>query len=151
MGPFCVLTVCFCIPQLRRHLFSQCWCVDVVAGESAADCASSHHQISAHVSFQMGHPVSQFRSKILSRQTAPWLYIPQVQRGLSFVWGCSGRNESRMIKLEASASASAFAKTRFASLPLVLQPATITLFQNAHYGKNISVTFSMTLWKLAEC
>ena len=105
--------------------FSQCWCVDVVAGESAADCASSHHQISAHVSFQMGHPVSQFRSKILSRQTAPWLYIPQVQRDLSFVWGSSGRNESWMIKLGASASASAFAKTRFASLPLLLQPATI--------------------------
>ena len=105
--------------------FSQCWCVDVVAGESAADCASSHQQISAHVSLQMSHPVSQFRSKILSKQTAPWLYIPQVQHDLSFVWGSSGRNESWMIKLGASASASAFAKTRFASLPLLLQPATI--------------------------
>ena len=106
--------------------FSQCWCVDVVAGESAADCASSHQQISAHVSLQMSHDLRSWDlCKILSKQTAPWLYIPQVQHDLSFVWGSSGRNESWMIKLGASASASAFAKTRFASLPLLLQPATI--------------------------
>ena len=79
--------------------FSQCWCVDVVAGESAADCASSHQQISAHVSLQMSHDLRSWDlCKILSKQTAPWLYIPQVQHDLSFVWGSSGRNEIQKTK-----------------------------------------------------